>query len=233
MKTFFKPAFVTAAGSATIVLLWGGIAAAHIDPDPIAIEAGTSATVAFKVEHGCDGSPTTSMKFQIPDGVSDAVAVEKEGWTATVTGDTLEFVGGPLDPEQEDHFDITFTAPAAAGEIRFPVIQTCAVGELAWIEIPDGATEPERPAPTVKITEGPPTSADLTPEPEAEDAPPEGTVVTQGTDETVAPTVTVAPVDDDSSSNTGAIVIVAIGAAIVLIGGGVLLARRSRADPQI
>ena len=232
MKTFFKPAFVTAAGSATIVLLWGGIAAAHIDPDPIAIEAGTSATVAFKVEHGCDGSPTTSMKFQIPDGVSDAVAVEKEGWTATVTGDTLEFVGGPLDPEQEDHFDITFTAPAAAGEIRFPVIQTCAVGELAWFEIPDGATEPERPAPTVKITEGPPTPADLTPEPEAEDAP-EGTVVTQGTDETVAPTVTVAPVDDDSSSNTGAIVIVAIGAAIVLIGGGVLLARRNRADPQI
>ena len=29
--------------------------------------------------------------------------------------------------EQEDHFDITFTAPSEAGEIRFPVIQTCEV----------------------------------------------------------------------------------------------------------
>ena len=231
MKTFCKHAFVAAASSATIVLLGGGIASAHIDPDPIAIQAGTSATVAFKVEHGCDGSPTTSMKFQIPDGTTDAVGVEKEGWTATVTGNTLEFAGGPLDPEQEDHFDITFTAPSA-GEIHFPVIQTCEVGEPAWIEIPaEGAAEPERPAPTIKITEGLPTSAHLAPEPEAEDAP-EDTLVTQGTDGVAAPTVTAVADDDDDSSNTGAIVIVVMGAAIVLIGGAVLLARRNRANPQ-
>jgi uncharacterized protein YcnI len=139
-------------------------------------------------------------------------------------------VGGPLDPEQEDHFDITFTAPAAAGEIHFPVIQTCEVGELAWIEIPEeGAAEPERPAPTIKITDGPPTAADLTPEPE--EATTEDTVVTQGTDDGAAPTVTAVPADDDSS-NSVAIVIVVIGAAIVLVGGGVLLARRNKANPQ-
>ena len=59
------------------------------------------------------------------------------------------------------------TAPAEAGEIRFPVIQTCEQGELAWIEIPaEGAAEPEHPAPTLKITAGPPTAEDLTPEEE-------------------------------------------------------------------
>ena len=231
--TFFKYAFVTAATSATVVLFAGGIASAHIEPDPIAMQAGTSATVAFNVEHGCDGSPTTSMTFQIPEGVTDAVAVEKEGWTATLTGDTLEFVGGPLDPEQADHFDITFTAPAAAGDIHFPVVQACEAGELAWIEIPEeGAEEPERPAPTIKITEGAPTAEDLAPEHEEEEAT-EETLVTQSTDGAAAPTATVAPADDDDDdSNTGTIVIVVIGAAIVLVGGGVMLARRNKATPQ-
>ncbi|MEP7201627.1 MAG: DUF1775 domain-containing protein [Ilumatobacteraceae bacterium] len=221
-----KYAFVTAATSAAFVLVTGGIASAHIDPDPIAIQAGTSGAFAFNVEHGCNGSPTTSMKFQIPDGVTDAVAVDKEGWTATVTGNTLEFVGGPLDPEQEDHFNITFTAPAAAGDIHFPVIQTCEAGEIAWIEIPaEGADEPEHPAPTIKVTEGPPTSADLTPEPEEDQT--EGTTVTHGTDGEATPTVAEAAADDDSN-NTGTIVKVVIGAAIVVVGGGVLLARRNK-----
>ena len=51
-----------------------------------------------------------------------------------------------------------------AGDIRFPVIQTCQDGEIAWIEIPaEGAAEPENPAPTIKVTEGPPTAAELDP----------------------------------------------------------------------
>jgi hypothetical protein len=64
------------------------------------------------------------MKFQIPDGVTDAVGVAKDGWTTTSAGDTLEFAGGPLAADQGDHFDITFTAPDTAGGISFPVIQT-------------------------------------------------------------------------------------------------------------
>jgi periplasmic copper chaperone A len=230
---FFKHASVAVATSATVVLFAAGVASAHIDPDPIAMQAGRSATVAFKVEHGCDGSPTMSMKFEIPAGVTDAVGVEKEGWTSTVTGNVLEFTGGPLDPEQEDHFDITFTAPTAAGEIHFPVIQTCEVGELAWIEIPaEGAAEPERPAPTIKVTEGAPTPEDLTPAPEEEEGT-EDTLVTQSTDG-AAPTATAVPADDkdDDDSNTGTIVILVIGAAIVLAGGGVMLARRNKPTPQ-
>ena len=36
------------------------------------------------------------MKFEIPDGVSGVTAVDKDGWTATLTGNVLEFKGGPL-----------------------------------------------------------------------------------------------------------------------------------------
>lgn len=233
-STLLKHALISATASVTVILATGGIVSAHIDPDPIAIQAGTSATVAFKVEHGCDGSPTTSMSFQIPEGVTDAVAVDKDGWTATLSGSTLEFTGGPLAADEEDHFDITFTAPATAGEISFPVIQTCEQGELAWIEpMVEGAEEPERPAPIIKITEGAPTAEDLAPEHEegegTEEEGPEGTVVATGTEPIlIAP----GPTSDDDSSNTGTIVVVVVVVVIVLVGGGVVLARRRTTTPK-
>jgi uncharacterized protein YcnI len=221
--TFFKHAVVSASASVAVLILSGGIVSAHVDPDPIAMQAGTSGTVAFKVEHGCEGSPTTSMKFEIPAGVTGVAGVDKEGWTATVTGSTLEFAGGPLAPDEEDHFDITFTAPTTPGDIRFPVIQTCEKGELAWIEVAEeGQAEPEHPAPTIKVTAGAPTAEELTPAPE--DAGTDGTVVATGTEAVV--TATVAPSTSDDSSNTGTIVVVVVVAAVVLIGGGVVLARR-------
>jgi periplasmic copper chaperone A len=230
--TFLKRGLVTTAATAAVVLFAGGVAWAHIDPDPIAMQAGTSGTVQFNVEHGCDGSPTRSMKFQIPAGVTDAAAVDKDGWTATLTGDTLEFTGGPLAADQKDHFDISFTAPTAAGDISFKVIQTCQVGEIPWLEIPaEGAPEPENPAPTIKVTEGPPTAADLTPAPEEDESTVEGTLVATDTGAVVAST-TVAADSSDDSSNTGAIVGVVIGAVIVLVGVGMMLVRRNKDTPQ-
>jgi hypothetical protein len=226
-------ALISATASVTVVLATGGIVSAHIDPDPIAIQAGNSATVAFKVEHGCDGSPTTSMSFQIPEGVTDAVAVDKDGWTATLSGRTLEFTGGPLAADEEDHFDITFTAPASAGEISFPIIQTCEQGELAWIEpTVEGAEEPERPAPIIKITEGAPTAEDLAPEHEEEEGTEEGTEGTVVATGTEAISTTVAASSDDDSSNTGTIVVVVVIVVVVLVGGGVVLARRRSTTPK-
>ncbi len=208
-----------------------GIASAHVDPDPAAMQAGTTATVAFNVEHGCDGSPTTSMKFEIPDGVSGVAPVDKDGWTATVTGNVLEFKGGPLPPDQADHFDITFTAPSQPGDIRFRLIQTCEQGELAWIEVAaEGAPEPDHPAPTIKITQGPPTSADLTLAPEGTDVATDGTLVATSATDVIAPAVTTASADD--SSKTTAIVGVAVGAVIVVAGIGIMAARRRKLPPQ-
>jgi periplasmic copper chaperone A len=222
--TFFKHALVSATASVTVLLLAGGVVSAHIDPDPIAMQVGTTGTVAFTVEHGCDGSPVNSVKIQIPAGVTGVAPVDKDGWTATVTGDTVEFKGGPLDAATEDHFDITLTAPAEAGSISFPAIETCDVGEIAWIEIPvEGQEEPEFVAPTLNITQNAPTAEELAPE---EEAPEE-----EATTETLVTTsVTVAPADD--SSNTGTIVIVIVIVAAALVGGGVLMTRRKNAAPK-
>lgn len=227
--TFFKHAIVTATVSATVILVTGGIASAHIEPDPIAMQVGTTGTVAFNVEHGCDGSPVTSVKIQIPAGVTGVAPVDKDGWTATVTGDTVEFTGGPLDAATEDHFDITLTAPAEPGFINFPAIETCEVGEIAWIEIPvEGQEEPEFVAPTLQITQDAPTAEELAPE---EEAPEEAATTDGATTETLVTTsVTVAPADD--SSNTGTIVVVVVIVAAALVGGGVVMTRRKNAAPK-
>jgi uncharacterized protein YcnI len=238
--TLFKHAVVTATAGLTVVLITGGIASAHVDPDPIAMQVGTSGTVAFNVEHGCDGSPMTDLKMQIPTGVTGVAAVDKDGWIAEVRGDAVEFTGGSLDAATPDHFDIKLTAPATPGKINFPAIETCQVGEIDWIEIAaEGAPEPENPAPSLLITQNAPTAAELTPVPDAPEA--AGTTVAGGTGAPTAATTeasgtlvatvaTVVPAKD--SSNTGTIVVVVVIVAVVLIGGGVLVARRRGAAPQ-
>ncbi|MCU1386977.1 MAG: nuclear export factor [Ilumatobacteraceae bacterium] len=191
------------------MLLGAGIASAHIEADPPAVQAGTKATVSFAVEHGCNGSNTTKLEFKAPADVTDAQAVDKTGWTTGAANGTVSFTGGNLDASTPDDFSITFTAPTTAGVIHFPVVQTCAVGETAWIEIAaDGAAEPEHPAPAVLVTDGPPTSAQLAP---AKDDGADPASSTGG----------------GGSSNTGVIVGIAIG-AVVVIGGAVLLANRRK-----
>ncbi len=218
-----KQSLAAVGASLTAILAMGGVAFAHVDPDPIAMQAGTTGTVAFNVEHGCDGSPMTDLKIQIPTGVTDVKPVEKAGWTATVAGDTVEFTGGSLDAATADHFDITLTAPAATGDIHFPAIEKCAVGEIDWIQIAaEGEEEPELPAPTLKITQDPPTAEELTPAPEEGEA----TSDTAVTSDTAAVTATVASSDD--SSNTGTIVVAVAVVAVILVGGGVVLTRRKR-----
>jgi uncharacterized protein YcnI len=187
------------------------------------MQAGSFGTVAFNVEHGCDGSPMIDLKIKIPDGVTNVKVVDKAGWTGTVTGATIEFTGGSLAADKPDHFDVTLTAPTQAGDVHFPAIETCVKGELDWIEIPiEGAPEPEFVAPTIKITDGPPTSAELTPSTDAPDA----TTAVSGTAAPVLVTST-APAPSKSSSNAGTVVVVVV-IAVVLIGAGALLVRRQR-----
>lgn len=199
-----------------------GVASAHIDPDPAAVEGGTAATVAFNLEHGCDSSPTTGLDIQVPSGITDAQPVAKDGWTATVDADVIRFSGGSIDASAPDSFSLTFTAPTTPGVINFPVVQTCAEGEIAWLDIAaEGEAEPEHPAPALLITDGPPTADDLASHDDEEAAADDGATTATELSTTVA-----APSSDDDS-NTGLIVGVVI-AAVVVLGAGGYVAARSR-----
>lgn len=234
------------------VVMLAGPAAAHIDPDPATVGGGVPVEVSLTVEHGCEGSPTVKVAMQVPEGFTDLAPVELPGWTGTVEGRVVTFEGGPLDPETEQAFTVRFTPPAAGGEFLLPFVQTCEVGETAWVEAEvEGGTEPEHPAPVLSVTAGSvpeTTAAPATTAPEPTTVAPETTVpagttapaaTTAAPDTTAAaeqpePTdaVVIAPApagDDGSGSDTG--VIVAAIVALAVLGGGAALLLRTRSGP--
>lgn len=214
----------TFAATVAVLVVGAGVASAHIDPDPPAVEAGTTATVGFGAEHGCAASPTVALDIELPEELTDVTPVAKPGWDAVIDGRVLTFSGGPLDADTAESFSITFTAPATPTTLLFPTVQKCTDGEIAWIAVAaEGQPEPEHPAPALKVTAGPPTSEDLAPPDDEEEADAAAdttlTVTTSAPDESTNDT-------SDSGNNTGLIIggLAAIGA----IGAGAYLIRRFR-----
>jgi uncharacterized protein YcnI len=230
-RSFGRGLAAVLGGCGLAVFAGAGLVSAHVEPDPAAVEAGTVATVGFSPEHGCAGSPTNGIDIQIPTGITDAQPVAKDGWEAVLDGDVIRFTGGPSpDPEGPDTFSITFTAPTTAGVINFPTVQTCVEGSTDWLDIAvEGGAEPEHPAPSVLITEGPPTPEDLAGHDEGatDETHDEATATSDAGDHHDEE----ATASDDSSgddSNTGVIIVVVVIAAAVVGGGGYLAARSRR-----
>lgn len=227
---------IAATAAAVLALGPASAAWAHIHPDPAAVEAGTEATVGFAVEHGCDGSPTTKVEIQMPEGSTGISGVDGDGFTSSVDDLVVTFEGGPLDAETEKSFEVNFTAPDEPGEVPVKIVQTCEEGQLDWIEVAaDGEEEPDHPAPMLTITEGTPTEEDG--DHHAEDHT-ESTETTAADDhhaeESTATTVAgddhhaeegATEEDDDSSSAPliigGIVLLAAVG------GGGYALAKRN------
>jgi uncharacterized protein YcnI len=134
-----------------------GVATAHIDPTPAKALVGRTTTVAFTVEHGCDGSPTRTLAMRMPAGLTSAKPVAKAGWTITTsrTGRVPQLVTwrGTLPAWRESRFAIRLGMPNTPGKtLYFPVVQRCTRGVIRWIEIPrKGQPEPEHPAPGVTL----------------------------------------------------------------------------------
>jgi hypothetical protein len=125
----------------------------------------------LRVSHGCGGSPTRSIRVEIPDGVNLARPQPKPGWTITVEraplpasipsegGAITERVtaitwSGELPADQFDQFGLLVRLPNHAGPLYFPVTQTCAEGVQRWSEIPaPGAAwhSVSRPAPVLNL----------------------------------------------------------------------------------
>lgn len=129
--------------------------------DPAAL-AGTSYRAAFRVGHGCEGSPTTAISVFVPAGFMGAKPMPKPGWMLSTRKEKL---AQPYDNHgktvTEDVVEITWTAtsrdswlsdawydefvlrgglPTEAGPLWFRVLQTCEQGRLDWAQIPANGT---------------------------------------------------------------------------------------------
>jgi len=221
---------------------------AHINADPSEAQAGSTQTIGFTIEHGCDGSPTIAVDMLIPAGVTDVEPQPLDGWTATLdtTDDDEELVrfeGGSLADGTEGTFEATLTLPPTPDTVVFfPIVQRCEVGELRWIEIPIDGEEPDYPAPSIQLigpavtttapaTSNPATTPDTAVAASTVAAAEPGTATTVAAGDTVpasAPSTTVAD-DDDGSTNTGTIVfIVSIIAVLIVAAIAYTVARRNR-----
>lgn len=152
-----------------------GQALAHITLAQTEAAAASTYRGVVQVGHGCEGAATTSVRIQIPDGVTAVKPMPKQGWeletkvepydepvtrqdqilTAGVT--EIAWTGGSLPDTHYDEFVFRATLPDAepGSVIRFPVVQGCGEEVIRWIEVPaegqDAHDLPE-PAPAVTIT---------------------------------------------------------------------------------
>lgn len=143
--------------SAVVVvpLLMLGMASAHvsfIDAKPLV--EGKAFKATFAVPHGCDGTATTNVTVQIPEGVIGVKPMPKVDWN--IDAETVQYTKsyqqygkevtegihsltwkGSLPDQYYDEFTFTgFFAENAddVDQLYFPVTQECEVGQYLWTD---------------------------------------------------------------------------------------------------
>lgn len=159
-------------GIIVAVSLVASAASAHVVLEKREAMVGTYFKAVFQVGHGCDGSATTALVVQIPDGVIAAKPMTKPGWTIELTKGayaqehahhghavsegvrSIKWTG-KLPDQFYDEFvvNMMLTDTLKPGTtLYFPVIQTCEKGESKWTEIPEaGKPAPKMPAPGLSL----------------------------------------------------------------------------------
>lgn len=231
-----------AAATGVLTLALAGSATAHITANPGEAPSDGYATLSFEVGHGCEESPTTELRIQVPPSVPSVTPgvhplwdvavkegkkdkVELHGETITRGVSEVTFTAKqPLPPDRLDSVRLSVKLPAGEeGEtVYFPTVQSCEKGQNRWIQIPAEGEDPEEleePAPTVVLTsaEGGHGAG--------------GDEAAQGADAEPAANVQAAAVttdDEDGAPMWLAIAALAVGALGLLAGIGGLMAARRR-----
>lgn len=149
-------------------LLLSSFAAAHVTLETREAQAGSSYKAVLRVPHGCDGSATTGIRVQLPEGFRAAKAMPKAGWTLStlkkavtpydshgkqISSDVVEisWQGGKLPDDQYEEFVFRGNLPAQGEMAWFKVLQSCEQGRTDWVEIPANGSKPAKPATGVKL----------------------------------------------------------------------------------
>jgi periplasmic copper chaperone A len=119
-------------------------ALAHVTAQPNEGAVGSTFRTAFNVPHGCDGSPTVTVRLKIPEGITNVKPQLKAGWQISLkmrklqppkeaaqgqtgqapidqhgtmpseTVDEITWQGGPLPNNFYDTFPVAMTLPESA-----------------------------------------------------------------------------------------------------------------------
>lgn len=175
-----RPAVVgaIAIGAGALLAVGAPLAAsAHVSVTPTSTAAGSYTVLSFAVGHGCDGSPTTSLSFEIPESINAVTPTVNPNWDISKVSAPLadpitdsegeqlvERVGSvvytaktPLADGYRDtvSFQVQLPADAEGKTLVFPVTQTCEVGQTDWTDVAEAGQDEddlESPAPTIVVT---------------------------------------------------------------------------------
>lgn len=151
---------------------------AHASLEQETATSGSSYRGVLRITHGCNGSPTVTVRVRLPEGVTRTKPMPKPGWEleavvvkletpyerndALITEDVAELIwsGGSLSDDFFDEFVFRADLPETDEEktLYFRTVQECENGEFhRWIEIPGpGETSDDfrEPAPSLLLLPG-------------------------------------------------------------------------------
>jgi len=178
MGTPLRAALAATAATAVAVLGFASAASAHVTIQAGTVSPGSYARVAFQVPTESDTASTTKLEVQIPTDhpIASVATMPVPGWTAAVETTKLSTPVKTDDGEVSEVVNkITWTATSADSAIKpgqflefplslgplpdtdkivFKALQTYSDGNVVrWIDEPtSNGTEPEHPAPVLKLT---------------------------------------------------------------------------------
>lgn len=167
-KNIKKYSLSTGAALAAATLLALGPAAAasaHVSASATSTAAGSQTVVTFSVPHGCEGSPTTQVRIDLPESTPSATPTVNPNWTVEKTVEklaepledahgnviaervasvTYTAIGAGLADGYRDAFELSLRLPAGepGDVVEFPTFQVCVEGSADWVG-------PEAPAITL------------------------------------------------------------------------------------
>ncbi|GAA1842637.1 YcnI family protein [Microbacterium koreense] len=138
-------------------------ASAHVVVSPGTATAGGYSVLTFAFSHGCDGSPTTALAIDLPEGIESVAPEIAPGWSIEAVGadegvatEVIFTADEPIDAHLRAtvSVQVKFAEDTAGQTVAFPVVQSCVEGENAWVELAEEGQDPhdlDAPAPLVTI----------------------------------------------------------------------------------
>ena len=235
---------VVSVGAVTLSLTGALAASAHVSASATSTAAGSYTLITLGVPHGCDGSATTKVAIKIPAGINSVTPTVNPNWDVAKVAaplnppitdshgnevteriDQIVYTAmTPLPDGLRDAFVLSLQLPedAAGQTLQFPTIQTCEVGETAWIEdVVQGRPEPDHPSPSIEVT---------TASGDAHGAAATTQAVATSTEAAPTSSAEVTTAASTESSSTSWVAIAGLVAGLAgLVVGGIALARSRRA----
>lgn len=156
------------------LLAASGSALAHVTLETPTAASGGYYKGVLKIGHGCNGSPTTAISVEMPEGLRLAQPMPKAGWEVEVNKSAVKpfdnygrkvsedvsritWKGGKLPSNFYDEFVFQAKIAAQPGKLYFKVKQLCEQGETNWADIPapgQDAHDLKSPAAELTVTAG-------------------------------------------------------------------------------